>query len=481
MALSAKAVDGFTGGVLSKGFDAPRPSPKFHEEMWEMCCSDAAKVAIAAPRGHAKSTAITFSYTLAELMFRESSFVVIISATEGMAQEYLGHIKRELVENADLIAHFDVGKIEKDTATDFVCQFKNGDSFRVIAKGAEQKLRGMLWRGKRPDLVICDDMEEDEQVMNRERREKFRSWFFNAVLPMLARNGKIRVVGTILHLDSLLERLLQNEAWKTARYQAHDSNFENILWPEMFSAEYFREKRREYVSEGNLQGYSQEYLNWPIDEENALFRKADFLPMKPEDWNRNFNYYAAADFAISEKEKADYSVIIVAATDEEGYLYIVDRVKGRLDSQEIIEEMIGIQKRYQPDAFWVESEKIDKAIGPFLIDRMFKENTFINLIKKSPTKDKIQRAQSIAARMKMGGVKFHKEAEWYDDLESNLMKVTRSGVRGGHDDDLDAFAWIGLGLTELTDAPTARELEQEEWEDAEMDALVSTGNKYTGY
>lgn len=481
MSLSAKAVEGVTGSILAKGFDSPRPIPNFHREMWEMCCSDNPKVAIAAPRGHAKSTAITFAYTLAELVFKQSNFVVIVSATEGNAAEYLGHIKRELTENPDLIETFGIAELETDSITNLVCRFKDGERFRVVAKGSEQKLRGMLWRGHRPDLVVCDDMEEDEQVMNQERREKFRSWFFNAVLPMLARDGKIRVVGTILHLDSLLERLLQNEAWVSKRYRAHNEEFEEILWPEMFDSDFFRQKRKEYVSEGNIQGYSQEYLNWPIDEENALFRRDDFVPMKPEDWNRSFNFYAAADFAISEKEKSDFTVILIAATDEQNYLYIIDRIKGRFDSQEIIEEMIAVQKRYQPEVFWVETEKIDKALGPFLIDEMFKQNTFLNLVKKSPTKDKIQRAQSIAARMKAGGVKFHKEADWYDDLEANLLKVTRSGVRGGHDDDLDAFSYIGLGLMELNEAPTFDEIYEEEMEEAEEEAFISMGNPVTGY
>ena len=481
MRINARTVDGFTGSILAKGFDDPVATPEFHREMWEMCTSDSQKVAIAAPRNHAKTTAITLSYTLASLLFKEAHFAVIISATEGNAAEFLDHIKRELTENNDLIEFFNIEGLDQDAATSMICRFKDGSKFRVVAKGAEQKLRGMLWRGHRPDLVICDDIEEDEQVLNKERREKFRSWFFNAVLPMLSRSGKIRVVGTVLHLDSLLERLLNNSAWLSKRYRAHNENFEEILWPEMFNESWFRAKRKEYADEGNVHGYSQEYLNWPLDDEIALFRSKDFLPMKEEDWNHNFHFYAAADFAISEKERADYTVILVAATDENNYLYIVDRIKGRFDSQEIIDEMIAVQKRYEPEIFWVETEKIDKALGPFLIDAMFKENTFLNLVRKSPTKDKIQRAQAISARMKAGGVRFNKDTDWYDDFESNLLTVTRAGVRGAHDDDLDAFAYIGLGLLELTASPTDAELFEEEMEEAEEESGMFLGNAITGY
>ncbi len=47
----AQLVDGFTKGLLAAKYDNPKPVPPFHKEMWELCCSDASKVAIAAPRG----------------------------------------------------------------------------------------------------------------------------------------------------------------------------------------------------------------------------------------------------------------------------------------------------------------------------------------------------------------------------------------------------------------------------------------------
>ena len=49
-------------------------------------------------------------------------------------------------------------KFEKDSSTDIIVHFNDGQKFRIIAKGSEQKLRGMLWDGARPDLIICDDI-----------------------------------------------------------------------------------------------------------------------------------------------------------------------------------------------------------------------------------------------------------------------------------------------------------------------------------
>ena len=62
--IDAEVIEGFTVSHLAAKYDTPRPIPPFHLEMWELCCSDNPKVAIAAPRKHAKSTTITFAYIL---------------------------------------------------------------------------------------------------------------------------------------------------------------------------------------------------------------------------------------------------------------------------------------------------------------------------------------------------------------------------------------------------------------------------------
>src|SRR5689334_3226364 len=172
--------------------------------MWEMCCSPYKFVAIAAPRGFAKSTAITHAYVIANIVFRERSFVLVVADTEGQAGFFVEDIKKALAENEDLMKAFGIKKLIKDSSTDFIIEFDDGHQARVIAKGSGQKLRGVKWDHKRPDLIVCDDLENEELVKNKERREDFRNWFSGALIPALSKNGIIRVVGTILHTDSML-------------------------------------------------------------------------------------------------------------------------------------------------------------------------------------------------------------------------------------------------------------------------------------
>lgn len=463
--LDPALVRGVTKLFLQERYDNPQPIPAFHEEMWEAACSDDRYVAMAAPRGHAKSTSITHAYIICSVLFRESDYVILVSDTEGQAVQFLGDIKAELQENEHLFEEFEIKKFIKDTESDIIVQFKDGNKFRITAKGSEQKVRGLKWLGKRPNLIVGDDLENDEIVLNPERREKFRDWFLNALLPCGSDHCKFRIVGTILHLDSMLNRLLNNDEWRTLRFAAHDREFEHILWPEKFSKERLIQIRANYEAEGNLGGYAQEYLNNPVAEGDTYFRKQDFIEMDNPDHEKKMIYVASADFAISEKEKADYTVLMVAGIDEAGYVHIVDVRRGRMDAETIINELLSIGKRYDPEIFTFETEKIDKAIGPFLEKAMRQTGVFLNINKVTPTKSKTTRGRSIQAMMKSGSVRFNKEADWYPDLETELMTITPSGPRGKHDDFFDAFAYIGLTVHKYYEAPTQAQIDEEEYQE----------------
>jgi len=164
MELNKATIEGFVKTVLSSKFEDASETPDFHKEAWEICCSKYPMVAVAAPRGHAKTTGVTVSYGLANLLFRKRKFMLLVSDTESQAMMFLGFFKEHLQDNPVLADLFNLkrnaeGKVvfEKDTESDIIVEFKDGAKFRVIAKGAEQKLRGLIWAGSRPDIILCHE------------------------------------------------------------------------------------------------------------------------------------------------------------------------------------------------------------------------------------------------------------------------------------------------------------------------------------
>jgi predicted phage terminase large subunit-like protein len=490
--LNASVIAGFVGSVLGSRFDGQSSTPDFHKECWELCCSKEKFVAIAAPRGHAKSTAITLGYGLATLLFRERKFMLLVSDTESQASLFLGTFKQELQDNNELIDLFRIKrgpnglvKFPKDSETDIVVECEDGHQFRIIAKGAEQKLRGLIWNGSRPDIIMCDDMENDELVMNKERREKMRRWFKGALLPCRSDNGVVRMVGTILHNDSLLERLMPNDSdkqtqriglktfttrrgmWKAVKYRAHNEDFSELLWASKKSREEFQMLYEEAVKDGTTDIYSQEYLNVPLDESVTFFKKTDFLPMKEEDHDSVKHYYLTVDLAIAENERADYSVFMIGAVDENRIIHIVDVVRDRLDGKEIVDTILSLERIYHFEAVGIEDMQVSKAIGPFLREEMIASNTFPTLYPlKHGGKDKIARARSIQARLRAHGIRFNKEGDWYPLFENECLTFPR----GKHDDQVDTFAYLGMMLDRLIEAPTKEEIEEEEYNDELRDS-----------
>ena len=483
--VDAEIIDGFTQGLLAAKYDNPKPIPSFHREMWDLFCSDTPKAVAAAPRGHAKSTAITHAYVLAMVLFRIKSFCLLVSDTESQAAEFLGDIKAELIGNETLRKTFGIKRILKDTETNIIVQFEDGTLFRIVAKGSMQKVRGLKWRNKRPDLIVLDDIENDELVMNPERRDKFQKWFMNALMPCGSDTCWTRMVGTIIHLDSMLQRLIDAKSWKHLFYEAHNPDFSEILWEEQWPEERLRAKREEYLEQNNPEGYAQEYLNRPIAIENAFFNPAyffDFEREKDGTWVKpNLEYYAAADFAISEKEKADYTAILVCGVDPTGIVYVVDARRFRGDADEIIRELLAVQKMWNPNVFTFETAKIDKAIGPSLEREMRRKRIYLNIIKMTPTQSKTMRARSIQALHKSGSIRYDKQAHWYPDFEAELLTVADSGPRGKHDDYLDAFAYVGLTIDQYYEAQSDEDIEDELYEEAFEDFSSMGRSAVTGY
>lgn len=492
----AEALKGFTTKYLLERYDNPKPVPWFHVEWWALFLSNHRQCAIAAPRNHSKSTACTFAYVLFLLCFKITRHLLLLGSNETNAAAFVNEIKIELTENEALKQFMEFRRFRKETETELILEFTNGTKSRVIGRGTDQKIRGLKWERKRPDYVLFDDMEDEEMVLNEQRRKKFEANFYGAIKPIISSGtGKIRGVGTIIGFGSFLESVMPNPkkpttvveplrtyskspgAWVSVKYRGHSPDFQHILWPEQHPKEFFQSERQDYAERGRLDLYGQEYLNEPVDTVTAYFRGADFLPMRETDRETRKTYYAAADFAIGETERSAFSVIVVGGLDSDGFLHIVDVRRGRWDGLEIVDEMFSVQARWTPDVFRVESENIAKSLGSFLYKRMDEDQVYLNIDDKPPTKDKDKRARSIQARMRAGKVRFDKDADWYPDFEEELTKYPKYPYK----DQVDAFAWLGLMLEEMVEPQTDEEVAEEEYELAFQEHMPQGRCVTTGY
>ena len=425
---------------------------------------------------------------------------------------FLQDIKSEIQNNEQLVELFRPKRdndgnvvLFKDTETDIIVEFDDGHQFRIVARGANQRVRGLKWGHKRPDVIVCDDLENDEIVLNKDRRSKFMRWFYGALLPCMSDDGIIRVVGTILHMDSLLENLMPNRqlagmrqikklqksalkewtdvrtAWTSVRYKAHSDDFQYLLWGEKLGVDELKGKRSDYINRGIPEVYAQEYLNVPLDDSFTYFKRGDFLALTPEQKvDPNVKWYCTFDFAISEEQKADYTVALVASVDAAGLLQVRNVIRARMDGGEIVDLILRLQAHHKFEWIGVEEGMIKKSIWSFLRERSRELEIYPNYMMLKPTRDKETRARSIQGRMRAQTCRFDKDADWYQDFEDELTRFPRDK----HDDQVDAFAWLGLMLDKLIHGLTSQEAQQEalEEERQKFDEISEQGrNTTTGY
>jgi predicted phage terminase large subunit-like protein len=483
--ITAEHVEALAGLYLSPHYDQPVATPNFHREGWTLYCSEAQAVAIAAPRGHAKSTAFTHDFTLTNVLLRTEDYIILVGSSEEMAVEHLGDIANELRENEALINHFKISRFVQDQKTDIIVECKDGHQFRILARGSEQKIRGRKWRGKRPGLLVGDDLEDDEQVESKDRRRKFSRWFFRAAKQTLRRGGRIRIHGTILHQDSLLMNLIRNKSWVSKRYRAHKAfnDFSQILWPEAYPERVLKAIRQEFINAGDSAGYAQEYLNDPQDFEDRFLREEQFRPMSDTDKERFKLFYAGVDFAISKADTANKTSFTVGGQDSENITHITDVRASRMDALEIIEEFFFIQECWNIQVFFVEDGQIWKAIKPVLMKEMQRRDEYINFVELTPVKDKKARARSFQKRMKAGVVRFNTETSWFQDYKEECLLFTGDSEAMA-DDQFDSTATLFLGMESMPDTEDDDEMMEEDQDLAEAAQWIrdrAGRSRSTGY
>jgi len=81
------------------------------------------------------------------------------------------------------------------------------------------------------------------------------------------------------------------------------------------------------------------------------------------------------------------------------------------------------------------------------------------------------------ARLRAGTVKFDTQAPWFFSFQEELCQFPR----GKHDDQVDAFSWLGQMLNRLMAANTPQEDEEEEEYERQRSSPYSGRNKTTGY
>ena len=125
---------------------------------------------LSAPRGEAKSTLGTQLFTLWCVVTRRKRFICLIMDALGQSATMLEAVKVELESNPRLAMDFPDACGAGRVWNAGVIVTRGGA--KVQAFGTGKRMRGLRHGPHRPDLVIPDDIENDENVRSKEQRDK---------------------------------------------------------------------------------------------------------------------------------------------------------------------------------------------------------------------------------------------------------------------------------------------------------------------
>lgn len=416
--------------------------------------------ALAAPRGEAKTTYLMIGLIYC-IVYGKKHYILFIQEVFENAALIIESIKTELEFNQRLKCDFPeaFGKTSVWKTGVFISK----NNVKVQARGAGQKIRGLKHGAFRPDMVILDDMENDEEVKNPTNRDNLEKWLNKAVKNLGEAGAKLDVfyIGTILHYDSVLNRTLNNPLWRSVIFKAIMTPPDNLQlwqqWEEILTNEgedkadsfYFAHKKamdkgavlswpdkRDLLClmkikvEVGTGAFDAEYQNDPLSGDEATFTEFTY-------WNvlaKPLPAFGAVDPSLGKfGRRRDPSAILIGFYDRNiGVLYLQEAaIKKRLPDK-IISDMIYYQKKYNCVFWFVETVQYQEFLRTEAIKRGKKAGVQLNCIGINQNVDKDLRIQTLQPHVADGSIRFI-------SILSTLIQQMRHWPVVDHDDGVDCL------------------------------------------
>ncbi|MEG2412580.1 MAG: hypothetical protein RSA29_17115 [Clostridium sp.] len=239
---------------LPKDDNAAAPLALVHEELWgdiqfSIVGTGPEQIGRVLPRGTGKSAFGTLGPACWAVAYKHKSYILICSDIGSTAEKFIKDIKDNMLENPYIEESF--GKVLDDKNRNFICnatqlEFLNKTFIEAIS--STSPMRGRKYKNVRPDLIILDDYQSEDDCRTDEAREKKWKKYSDDVKfakqRPVKRNGKVIKKGTVLmawgtqqHKECFYSRLIKTSTWKFKKEKGIlvdnvDEYFTSGLWLE---------------------------------------------------------------------------------------------------------------------------------------------------------------------------------------------------------------------------------------------------------
>lgn len=431
------------------------------------------RVAIAAPRGNAKSSITSLIFLLWCVVYQRKRFIILLSDTSSQAEEFLSDLRNEIENNERLREDFGDLKGDIWKADDIITR----NQVRILVLGARKKIRGRRFNDLRPDLIVGDDLENDENTVNPEQRKKNENWWFKAVSKAGNQYTDIIIIGTIIHYDSLLANLLKNPIYQGHMFKAVSQYSTSNLWQKweeiylsMSETEkqgdvnparmFFNEHQEEMLAGTKVlwpagqsyyhlmelrlaegpSSFESEYQNNPINPNDCLFQQDWFVFYEEPSWDDYVEFVGACDPSMGKSVRADFSAIIILGKTRSGLLDVLVGDLDRRNPDQILADILSRCKvliEQHPNipftSFAIESVQFQEYFRDNVIKESRKRGFYLPVSSTdNQNSRKDLRIKTLQPLLKNGQLRFHKQ-------QRLLLEQLQYYPLADHDDGPDAL------------------------------------------
>ncbi|PHQ89540.1 MAG: hypothetical protein COB42_06865 [Sulfurimonas sp.] len=447
-------------------------------------------------RGAGKTTIVNKVNAFCDIWFDHEPYHQIFSSTLNKAEKFLKDVKTMIISAIKKGYAIKKGEIWNNNSIEVIVDGKYKCFLECL--GAGQDPRGGSYNFIRPTKQTFDDIESkvgQYAIRSRANREKLWEWFLGDCLPALDPIvGKARVVGTILHADSLIAKLLKdNKKWtsliipiivdgKSSWADRFPLTDEDALLKEKeyylrtgkrVEIESIEAIKRGLFEKGKHNLYYQEYLCIAQAEEKTLFKREYFKYFSHIEYSDTLEYLKIEN-ALESKEVcireplfivlsdgskiplcnchifstmdlastgSDKSVIITCAYPSSGEMYVIDISAGLWTPYDKSLNAIRIQKQFNPIRFGIERAGAQNDFF-YTIDVAQKETGVripVEDLKHGGVNKNI-RMSNLHPHFLTEKIIFNKADKNLDELEAQLTSFDID-VESLHDDMMDTLAY----------------------------------------
>lgn len=384
--------------------------------------------------------------------------------------------------------------------TDIRWEFNNVDGKKFIVKGygAKTGVRGAKEMGKRPQLAVLDDLISDEDARSATVIAAVEDTVYKAVNYALHPTKNMIIwSGTPFNAKDPLYKAVESGAWVVnvfpvcEQFPCTREEFRGS-WPDRFTYDYVKKQYDDAMKLGKVDTFNQELMLRIMSDEDRLIQDHDIAWYKIDAVLRNkqrFNFYITTDFATSEKQKADYSVISVWAYNNAGDWLWVDGICKRQTMDKNIDDLFRLAQVYRPQQVGIEVTGQQQGFVNWIQGEMLNRNIYFPLASDSnsgapgirPNTNKLVRFNTMVPFFKARKVFFpieKKNSEPVAEAMNELELATPGGFKSKHDDFIDTISMLAsLTPWKPSEEAPLRSVEGGMWEadieDDDNDRLAS--------